>query len=96
LQYANADRTERKERDDRREADHPQLSAFNTILYALYLGLDFLTGYALCCWGGWVIWRRWRVERLAARTLLYGLLTYGIAGFVVWHGFSVLQKVLDK
>jgi hypothetical protein len=95
LQYANYDRTQPEKRNGSRETDHPSLGTFNTVLYALYLGLDFLMGYALCCWGTWIIWRRWRVERSTVWTLFYGLLVYGVAGIVVWHGFSVTQKLLD-
>jgi hypothetical protein len=96
LEQANNDSAETPKDDGGCQADHPTLGAFNAIFNVLYLALYFLTGYALCCLAGWVIWRRWRVDRLATGTLLCGLLTYGVAGTVVWHGFIVLQKLLDN
>ncbi len=78
-----------------RKADHQPLGTFHSILYGMYCFLHAVVGYALCWWAGWVIWRRWRVNRLNHWTLLYGALFYAFAGAIVWHGFIVTQKLLD-
>ena len=52
---------------------------------SLYCILHLFIGYAFCWWGGWVIWRRLRIDALTFRTVLYGFLFYVLAGGVLWH-----------
>ena len=74
--------------------NHPAFGAFYAIIDIFYIALHFLIGFALCFASVWVIWRRFRIDRLNGWHLLSGFLLYAVAGFVVWHGFIVLQKVV--
>jgi hypothetical protein len=52
-------------------------------------------GLGLCCLAVLTIWWRFRIDRLTGWDLLRGLLFYVLAGVVIWHGFTVAQKLLD-
>src|ERR1039458_8263057 len=93
--YTTLFRSQRKSRDYCRKKDHPTFGAFNAVLNALNLALHVLIGGGLCWLAVWTIWMRWRIERLNARTLLFGLLFYAFAGVVIWHGVIVTQQLLD-
>src|ERR1019366_388960 len=80
------DQPERQRYDARRKADHQPFSALYPILNGMYCALHAAIGYALCWWAGWSIWRRWRIDRLRGRDLLYGFLLYAFAGLIIWHG----------
>ena len=94
LKYAYDYQAECQKYDASRQADHQPFRPLYPVINSLYCILHLFIGYAFCWWGGWVIWRRWRIDALTFRTVLYGFLFYVLAGSVLWHGFIVLQKVL--
>jgi IS1 family transposase len=95
LKYADNYQAEGQQYDSSRQADHKPFGPLHPIFDSMYCGIHVIFGYCLCWWGGWVIWQRWRMDRLSFWSLLYGLLFYALAASVVWHELIVLQKLLD-
>jgi hypothetical protein len=94
LQGAHNNATQGKERNCESEADHPSLGTSNAILNFLYLVLHVLSTCILCFLGVWTIWL-W-TDHLTGWSPLIALMLYALAGIVVWHGLTLLQKLLDS
>jgi hypothetical protein len=95
LQKADNHQPERQGYYSASEPNHPPLGAFYTVLFGLNFSLHAIGGYVLCCWVELNLWKRWRNNRLRRRDWFYSLFLYIFAGIVIWHGFIVLQKLLD-
>jgi len=95
LKYTHNDTAKSKKRDSSSEPYHPPFGPFHTVFDVVYCILHISIAYVLCCWGEWLMWRRWRISHLRIRDVCYGLFCHAAAGCIVWHGLIVLQKLLD-
>jgi len=73
-----------------------------TIIAAAYIALHFGSGFSCCYFGSWLYlsyefrrlsygWGWWRWWHLGLALCL----VYAFAGFTIWHGLIVTQKLLD-
>lgn len=96
LKAANYYLTQREKGNRPSEPYHEPFGTLNTVYKVLYLGFVWVFAYGVCCYAGCVMWRRWRADRLNFWGVLYGVLLYALAGVVIWHGFTVTQKLLTS
>ena len=96
LKSANNNSAKPEECDGSGQPNHPLFSTSHTVFEQLYLGSIWISAYGCCCYGSWLLWRQWRIDSLNIRVLLWVLLLYGLSAVIIWHGFIVTQKLLDK